>query len=775
MFETNIITITPVIPIRELCILPNSISHMDLTIKKSLDALEKAMATNQELVVVALKDSQIIKPKLEHLYEIGTVVRIKQVIKLKDQMVRVLVEATERARVLSFSDMQYYCGEVESVSLAEEESYKKLSASEIEAMRRELFAAWHRLQVTLHKEDKNIWSQFSSTEKLGIFMDQMIAQLSCNLHIKQKVLNEIDINSRFEVLSKIMLEECEISEVRNVISTKVKAKMEKNQREYVLREQMKVIRSELGEDDSESLEESYRKQVEELEASEEVKSRINKEISKLKRLSSNSSERYVEESYIETLLDMPWDRCSKDTKDIRRAEEILDEDHYGLSDVKERIVEYLAVRALSGKSANTILCLVGPPGTGKTSIAKSIARALNKEYARICLGGVSDEAQLRGHRKTYIGAMPGRIAVALKQVKVKNPVLLLDEIDKMGHDYKSDLASAMLEVLDSAQNDKFLDHYLEIPMDLSKAVFIATANDIEHIDKPLLDRMEVIELSGYTETEKFHIAKKYLLPKQIKENGLTKKQISVTDKALKEVIASYTKEAGVRQLERRIAKICRVSAKSILMKEDEKRKITQSNLEDILGPKKYKKDLIFSKNQIGLVRGLAWTSVGGVTLEIEVNTMPGKGEVKLTGSLGDVMKESALTAISYCRFMSEKNHIPTDYFEKHDIHIHVPQGAVPKDGPSAGVTMTTAIMSAVTNRYADRQVAMTGEVTLRGRVLEIGGLKEKLLAAKLAGVKKVFIPEGNLADLAKIDEEIKTGLNIIGVENVQEILSEVLI
>lgn len=765
----------PVIPLRDMCVFPKAIVHFDLSRKKSIATVERSMTVDQRLFLVAQKDVQTNDPSYDDLYQIGVSAKIKQVIKMPNDIIRVLVEAEKRYQLssLDIETEDIYLGVVENVE--DEKAYlASFTAEEYkrqEAMRRQILALYQTYCSVLNKNNKGVVKHLQTIENLSDLMDHIAMQLAIPFAKKQMLLEAIDLQDRFSLLGQIMQEEMEIQQIRNELSEAVKKSADKNHKEFVLREQMKFIAHELGDDDGENEIESLFEAAGKLQAKEEVKTKINKEIKRLRGLGRSSSESALQRTYIDTLLEMPWEKRSEDNTDIEKAREILEEDHYGLDKIKERIVEYLAVKQLSKKGNAPILCLVGPPGTGKTSIAKSMARAMNREYVRICLGGVRDEAEIRGHRKTYVGAMPGRLAAAVKQAKVKNPLILLDEIDKMGNDRRGDTASAMLEVLDGEQNEHFMDHYLEVPLDLSDVVFVATANDISLIDAPLRDRMEIIEVTSYTETEKLHIAKNYLVKKQLKANGLTKKQLSFTDKALTKMIASYTKEAGVRNLERQIARVCRKVACEVLHDKDCKVKLTGKNLDSYLGKEKYPLPKENKQAEVGIVKGLAWTSVGGVTLEIEVNDMPGKGELKLTGQLGDVMKESAMTALSYIRFVSGEYDIADDYFEKHDLHIHIPEGATPKDGPSAGITMATAILSAVTGRKVKADVAMTGEVTLRGRVLPIGGLKEKLLAAKMAGMKTVCIPKENEPDLSEIDEEIKTGLNIMAVERMSEVLA----
>lgn len=768
MSEIQKMTI-PAIPLKNMCVVPDSIIHFDLSRKKSIASLEKAMSTNQELFLTAQKNPEENDPGIAGLYEIGTLVHVKQIVKMPNKIVRVLVEGVGRAKVIGFESEPYFIAQI-VLAKSEEQLEEEMAPETKEAMRRQICEMYLQYSLLMNKKDQGLVQHLNGIGQLGKLLDQITMLLPVDYKKKQVILEAIHLQKRYEKLTQLLQTESGVLEVKNELAKKVKERVEKNQREFVLKEQMKYIREELGEDSPLSDADTFREKLENISASEEVKSRIKKEIRRFEQVSQSSSESAVERTYLETVLDLPWDKASVDNTDLDEAESILREDHYGLDKVKERILEYLAVRQLRGDAGSPIICLVGPPGTGKTSIARSMARAMNRKYVRICLGGVRDEAEIRGHRKTYVGAMPGRIATAIRQAGVKNPLILLDEIDKMSRDHKGDTASAMLEVLDSEQNEHFQDHYVEIPMDLSQVVFVATANDLQAIDGPLRDRMEVIEVTSYTANEKLHIAKEHLVQKQLKEHGISKKQLTFTGKALEKIIVSYTKEAGVRELERQIGKVCRKTARELLKDNKTKIKITIHNLEEYLGTEKYSQDKVNKKNEVGLVRGLAWTSVGGVTLEIEVNDMPGKGEVKLTGQLGDVMKESAMTGLSYIRSVAADYEIAGDYFEKHDLHIHIPEGAVPKDGPSAGITMVTAVLSAITGRKVKADLAMTGEVTLRGRVLAIGGLKEKLLAAKMAGIHNVLIPQENEKDLYEVDKEIKAGLNILCVSDMQEVL-----
>ncbi len=763
----------PVVALRGMAILPGMLIHFDVNRTTSIVAIESAMENDQLILLMTQRDTEVENPKQNDLYKIGIIAQIKQLIKLPGNVIRVLVEGTERAQLDNIVEEEpFLIGEVDVLTDSAEHG---LTDIEKEAMLRGLKDILEVYSMENTKIGKEVIKQLLKLENLQQLIDQIAGNIPLTVEEKQVIIEAVDMQTRYEKIAVILSDEIEILRIKKDLQNKVKEKVDKNQKDYLLREQLKVIREELGESNAITDAENFMSSVDNIVASDKIKERIIKEIERFKNVSGSSSESAVARGYIETLLSLPWDKVSEDNMDIKNAEKILNEDHYGLLKVKERILEFLAVRTLTKKGDSPILCLVGPPGTGKTSIARSVARALEKEYIRISLGGVRDEAEIRGHRRTYVGALPGRIASGLKSAGVKNPLLLLDEIDKVSSDYKGDTASALLEVLDSEQNSKFIDHYIEIPIDLSEVLFIATANSIQSIPRPLLDRMEIIEVTSYTENEKMHISKEHLIKKQMQKNGLKGKQLTISDKALNRMITGYTKEAGVRNLERKIGGVCRKAAREIISDGKIQVKVNDKNLVKYLGKPKYTYQKANEKNEVGIVRGLAWTSVGGDTLQIEVNVMPGKGVFELTGQLGSVMKESAKAGISYIRSISMNYQIEEDYFEKHDIHIHIPEGAVPKDGPSAGITMATAMISAIIGKAVYADVAMTGEITLRGRVLPVGGLKEKILAAKTANIKTVLVPKQNKNDIDEISSEIVEGIKILYVETMEEVLGYALV
>ena len=752
--------------------MPEMIVHFDVSRERSIAAIQQAMVEEQEIFLVAQKSIETENPGQDDVYETGTVASVKQLIKLSKKVVRVLVEGKNRAVLKRIEETDPYLrAEVEVLGEQEITIPDDLNA---EAMMRGLKEIITEYAAKNGKISKESVAEILDITDLKRLVNEVAANIPLKYKDQQELLEELDFWSRYEKLSLKLVNEMQIMEIKEELQRKVKNKVDKHQKEYLLREQLKVIREELGEDTTFSDADEFEEACSKLDAPEEVKEKLHKEIGRFKNTIGSQAENGVIRTYIETILEMPWNKRAEDNTDINYAKEVLEADHYGLEQVKERILEFLAVRTLTQKGESPILCLVGPPGTGKTSIAKSLARSLKKPFVRISLGGVRDEAEIRGHRKTYVGAMPGRIANGIRTAGVKNPVLLLDEIDKVSTDYKGDTFSALLEVLDSEQNSKFRDHYLEVPLDLSEVTFITTANTLQTIPRPLLDRMEIIEITSYTENEKLHIAIEHLIPKQLEKHGITDEQLRFSKKAIWKIAHNYTKEAGVRQLEREIGNICRKAAKELLTTEKEKITVTDRNLHKFLGKEKYSYQMANAAPEVGIVRGLAWTSVGGDTLQIEVNVMPGKGEIMLTGQLGDVMKESARAGISYIRSVSKKYAIAEDFFEKHDIHVHIPEGAVPKDGPSAGITMATAMLSAVTGKKVRADLAMTGEITLRGRVLPIGGLKEKLLAAKNAGIQTVLIPKENTADVEELSSEITKGLEIIPVETMEEVLKKAL-
>ena len=765
------ISILPAIALRGTTILPDMIVHFDVSRGRSIKAIEAAMLHDQKIFLVTQKDPEVEKPELSELYQVGTVAYIKQVVKLPHDLLRVLVEGIERAELLGLEQEEPF---LKAETALFEPDGARYTKSLKEAMFRSIQELFQRYCMESGKISKDLAAQIMNITEL----EELIPQISVNVPLtyqnKQKILEAVSLENQYEVLAVILNNEIEVLQIGHDLQRKLKARVDKNQRDYILREQLKLIREELGEENTADTAEEYRQKAEALDAPQEVKDKLNKEIDRFKSMNNAAAESSVLSTYIETLLGLPWNKKSEDSTDLKEAWKILEEGHYGLKDVKERIMEFLAVRKLTSGGKSPILCLVGPPGTGKTSIAKSVAEALHKKYVRICLGGVRDEAEIRGHRKTYVGAMPGRITAALSQAGVSNPLMLLDEIDKTSSDYKGDTSAALLEVLDPEQNNHFNDHYVEVPQDLSEVLFIATANDMDGIPRPLLDRMEVIEISGYTENEKEHIAKDHLIPKQLEVNGIPEGKLKIQTPALRKIITLYTREAGVRGLERKIGQICRKAAREIMENDQKKVTVNSKNLENYLGKARYSYLMANKKDEVGIARGLAWTQVGGDTLQIEVNVMPGKGELVLTGQLGDVMKESAQAGISYIRSVADKYGIAPEFFQENDIHVHIPEGAVPKDGPSAGITMATAMLSAIIGREVRADVAMTGEITLRGHVLPIGGLKEKLLAAKYAKIKQVLVPKDNKPDIQEMDAEILDGLKISFVDNMNEVLHEAL-
>lgn len=769
---TNQNMVLPAIALRGTTILPGMIVHFDVSRERSVKAIEAAMLHDQKIFLVTQIDPEVETPDLAGVYRVGTIAYIKQVVKLPQNLLRVLVEGTGRATLVKF-EQEFPFIKTEITPVDEEEM--QMPEPVMEAMHRSLKELFHRYCMENGKVSKELVAQILNIENIEELVEQIAVNIPLSYQNKQKILEALTLEERYEVLGAILSNEIEIMQIGRDLQKKVKARVDKNQREYILREQLKLIREELGEDNTADDAEEFKKKLQELQASDEVKEKISKEIERFKNTNTNVSENAVLRGYIETMLSLPWDKKSVDSDDLKEAWKVLQDGHYGLKDVKERVMEFLSVRKLTHKGKSPILCLVGPPGTGKTSIAKSIAEAMHKKYVRICLGGVRDEAEIRGHRKTYVGAMPGRITAALQQAGVSNPLMLLDEIDKTSSDYKGDTSAALLEVLDPEQNSRFLDHYIEVPQDLSEVLFIATANDVQGIPRPLLDRMELIEIAGYTENEKEHIAKEHLIPKQMEENGIEKGKLTIQAAALKKIINNYTKEAGVRNLERTIGQICRKTARLIMEEDKKKVTVTSKNLSDFLGKEHFNYLMANKKDEIGISRGLAWTQVGGDTLQIEVNVMPGKGELMLTGQLGDVMKESAQAGITYIRSIASDYKVEPEFFQENDIHVHIPEGAVPKDGPSAGITMATAILSAIIKKPVRADLAMTGEITLRGRVLPIGGLKEKLLAAKYAKIKEVLVPAENKPDIQELDKEITDGLTITFVSSMKEVLNKALV
>lgn len=769
---TNQNIVLPAIALRGTTILPGMIVHFDVSRERSVKAIEAAMLHDQKIFLVTQIDPEVESPDLAGVYHVGTIAYIKQVVKLPQNLLRVLVEGTGRATLVKFEqEFPFIRSEITPV----DEEEMQMPEPVMEAMHRSLKELFHRYCMENGKVSKELVAQILNIDNVEELVEQIAVNIPLSYQNKQKILEALTLEERYEVLGAILGNEIEIMQIGRDLQKKVKARIDKNQREYILREQLKLIREELGEDNTADDAEEFKKKLQELQAGDEVKEKISKEIERFKNTNSNVSENAVLRGYIETMLALPWEKKSTDSDDLKEAWKVLQEGHYGLKDVKERVMEFLSVRKLTHKGKSPILCLVGPPGTGKTSIARSIAEAMHKKYVRICLGGVRDEAEIRGHRKTYVGAMPGRITAALQQAGVSNPLMLLDEIDKTSSDYKGDTSAALLEVLDPEQNSRFMDHYIEVPQDLSEVLFIATANDVQGIPRPLLDRMELIEIAGYTENEKEHIAKEHLIPKQMEENGIEKGKLTIQSAALKKIINNYTKEAGVRNLERTIGQICRKTARLIMEEDKKKVTVTSKNLADFLGKEHFNYLMANKKDEIGISRGLAWTQVGGDTLQIEVNVMPGKGELMLTGQLGDVMKESAQAGITYIRSIASDYKVEPEFFQENDIHVHIPEGAVPKDGPSAGITMATAILSAIIKKPVRADLAMTGEITLRGRVLPIGGLKEKLLAAKYAKIKEVLVPAENKPDIQELDKEITDGLTITFVSSMKEVLNKALV
>ena len=769
---TNQNIVLPAIALRGTTILPGMIVHFDVSRERSVKAIEAAMLHDQKIFLVTQIDPEVESPDLAGVYHVGTIAYIKQVVKLPQNLLRVLVEGTGRATLVKFEqEFPFIRSEITPV----DEEEMQMPEPVMEAMHRSLKELFHRYCMENGKVSKELVAQILNIDNVEELVEQIAVNIPLSYQNKQKILEALTLEERYEVLGAILGNEIEIMQIGRDLQKKVKARIDKNQREYILREQLKLIREELGEDNTADDAEEFKKKLQELQASDEVKEKIGKEIERFKNTNSNVSENAVLRGYIETMLALPWEKKSTDSDDLKEAWKVLQEGHYGLKDVKERVMEFLSVRKLTHKGKSPILCLVGPPGTGKTSIARSIAEAMHKKYVRICLGGVRDEAEIRGHRKTYVGAMPGRITAALQQAGVSNPLMLLDEIDKTSSDYKGDTSAALLEVLDPEQNSRFMDHYIEVPQDLSEVLFIATANDVQGIPRPLLDRMELIEIAGYTENEKEHIAKEHLIPKQMEENGIEKGKLTIQSAALKKIINNYTKEAGVRNLERTIGQICRKTARLIMEEDKKKVTVTSKNLSDFLGKEHFNYLMANKKDEIGISRGLAWTQMGGDTLQIEVNVMPGKGELMLTGQLGDVMKESAQAGITYIRSIASDYKVESEFFQENDIHVHIPEGAVPKDGPSAGITMATAILSAIIKKPVRADLAMTGEITLRGRVLPIGGLKEKLLAAKYAKIKEVLVPAENKPDIQELDKEITDGLTITFVSSMKEVLNKALV
>ena len=761
----------PLLPLRGLLVYPSMVLHLDVGRDKSVKALEKAMVDDNLILLCSQSEVNIEEPSPDEIFKIGTIAKVRQMLKLPNGTIRVLVEGLERAEVIEYMDNEEYY-EVQARELTEEEN----NDPEVHALMRTVLTEFEHYINLSKKVTPETMAAVSDIEESGRLADVITSHLVIKIKDKQHILEAVDIRMRLERLLDILHSEREVLELERKISQRVKKQMEKTQREYYLREQMKAIQKELGEKEGRAGEaEELRQQLSELTVPEKVQEKIEKEIDRLEKTPANSAEGGIIRNYLDWLLSLPWDKRTTDDLDLHHAEQILNEDHYGLDKPKERVLEYLAVQKLVKKLKGPILCLVGPPGVGKTSLARSIAKSLGREFVRISLGGVRDEAEIRGHRRTYVGAMPGRIIQGMRNAGSMNPLFLLDEIDKMASDFRGDPSAALLEVLDPEQNNTFSDHFIEVPFDLSNVMFVTTANSVQSIPRPLLDRMEMLYIPGYTELEKLQIGRQYLLPKQTEEHGLTAEQLEVGEDSLLKVVREYTRESGVRNLEQQIAALCRKAARAIVSDELEKVTITPDDIKDYLGVPKFRYGLVEKEDQIGSVTGLAWTEVGGETLTIEVTVVPGSGKLMLTGKLGDVMKESAQAAFSYTRSKAGELDIPTDFYEKNDIHIHIPEGAIPKDGPSAGITIATALISALTGRYVSKEVAMTGEITLRGRVLPIGGLKEKTLAAHRAGYKKILLPQDNERDLKDIPDSIKEELTFVPVATMDQVLEHALV
>jgi len=763
----------PLLPLRGLTVFPQVIMHFDVGREKSIKALDQAMLNNQLIFLVAQKDAKNDSPSASEIYNIGTISRVKQLVKLPGNNIRVLIEGVARAEIIEYTQEEPFF----MVEVVEKPSLPGKSTKAVkEALKRKIMQAFEEYSKLSGRISPEMFIAIAELEDPGQICDMIASSMFLKVEQKQEILSEFEVDVRMEKLLTILVRENEILEIEKDISMKVRQQIDKAQKEYYLKEQMKAIQNELGnKEGTEAEADEYKERMKNINFPDEVKEKINKELNRMSKMHPASAEVGVIRTYLDWLFDLPWDKKTDEVIDLKRAEEILNEDHYGLEKVKERILEYLAIRKLKKDLKGPIICLVGPPGVGKTSIARSIAKAINRNYVRMSLGGVRDEAEIRGHRRTYVGAMPGRIIAAMKQAGSINPLILLDEIDKLSSDIRGDPAAALLEVLDGEQNFAFRDHYLEVPYDLSDVMFLTTANNLETIPRPLLDRMEVISIPGYTEEEKFHIAKRHLIPKQIEAHGLAKKSLSINDNAIKDIIVCYTREAGVRNLEREIGSICRKAAKIVADENKKTVRVTQSNLEKFLGKKKFRYDKANEKDEVGIATGLAWTPVGGDTLSIEVNVMPGKGKLELTGQLGDVMKESAKAAMSYIRSRANELGLKKNFHNEYDIHIHIPEGAVPKDGPSAGITLATALLSALLNVPVKRNVAMTGEITLRGRVLPIGGLKEKVLAAHRAGIDTIIVPTDNKKDIEEIPENIRKDIKFVYASNMDTVINTALV